>query len=337
MKAFQQVIGHEEIKIYFEKSLKANKIGHSYIFEGPKGVGRKLVTKAFSKMLLCENKEDAGDTSDIANKPCGHCKGCMMLEKETHPDYIVVPKDTKVTKIDTIREKLVKNMEVKPYQAPYKVVVIEDADSLTIEGQNAMLKTIEEPPSYGITILITTNKAKLLPTIVSRCITLRFTPLTPTEVESYLAHKDVSPQNKAIYKQFSGGSIGVLEELMKDGVFMEKRQRAISYREQLEKADLMQLYDLVKEFTENKEEIEEILEFWILWQRDLAVTKTKSSQNLYYPDYQSMLLGNASKLTYNKISMDLELIQKAKGEIDQNIYTTFIIENLFLKLKERKK
>ena len=328
MNAFQQIMGHKEIKEYFLKGIKADKIGHSYLFEGPKGVGKKLFAKEFAKILLCEEKEGA---------PCNQCKSCVMVEKGTHPDYLLVEKDTKVTKIDTIREKLVRNMEIKPYQGNYKIIVIEDADTLTVEGQNAMLKTIEEPPHYGITILISTNRAKLLPTILSRCILLRFNALSSNEMNGYLEKKGIISPKKEIYAQFAQGSIGKAKELIEEEGFWEKRERAISFHKRLEEADLIQVYDLVKELSELKEDLPELLDFWLLWYRDLAMIKSKGTNHLYYPDYQSMLLGKASKLTYNKISINLELIQKAKRELEQNIYTTFIIENLLLKLKERKK
>lgn len=329
MEAFHHIIGHQQIKRYFTQAVASGKVAHSYIFEGPRGVGKKIIAMEVAKMLLCESTN--GDT------PCGNCKACHMIEVSTHPDVIKIDKDTKVTKIETIREQVVKSMDIKPYKGPYKMIIINEADTITIEGQNAMLKTIEEPPLYGIIILITENMAKLLPTIKSRCIHMRFNPLSSKQMTAYLQRKNLTPWQLKLYTQFAQGSIGVANTLIEDLGFLELREKSITYLEKLEKADLIQMYQLVQEICENKEVILQILDFWTLWYRDIAILKSTGSERLYYLDYQSKLLDMSYKLTYNKISTDIEAIKKSKIEINQNIYMTFIIENLLLKLKERKK
>lgn len=327
MEIFKEIRGHQDIKKYFKKAIKADKLSHSYIFEGPKGIGKKSMALALAKSLLCQGEQ----------KPCGKCKACTLVEADTHPDIIKVEKDTRTTKIDTIRDQLVKSMDVKPYQGPYKIIIVTEADTITVEGQNAMLKTIEEPPSYGIVILITENLAKLLPTIKSRCIHLRFNPLSQAEVMDYLEDYDLDPSQKEIYAQFAEGSIGITKKLIEDENFLEERKKSISYLLDLQKADLMKLYDIQKAICEDKEFTISLLEFWLLWYRDLAILKATGEGNLYYLDYKSHLLDMSSKLTYNTIDRHIKLIKDATIQINQNIYTTFVIENLLLKLKERKK
>lgn len=327
MDTFNKIIGHEDIKRYFSKAIKSEKVSHSYIFEGPEGIGKKSIAQAVAKSLLCQGED----------KPCGKCKACLLLEAGNHPDLIYVEKDNKTTKIDTVREKLVKNMDVKPYQGPYKIIVVTEADTLTIEGQNAMLKTIEEPPSYGIVILITQNLAKLLPTIKSRCIHLRFSPLPYQDILEYLAPYQLSERQTEIYAQFAEGSIGIAKKLIEDESFLEDRKKGVDLLLKLQKADLMNMYDLVKVICDEKEFISSMLHFWLLWYRDLAVLKATGNENLYYLDYQSHLLDMSSKLTYNTIDKHIKLIKNAQTQINQNIYATFVIENLLLKLKEKKK
>lgn len=329
MNTFNKVIGHKTIKEYFNRALPMDKVSHSYIFEGPEGVGKKTVAIELAKMLLCENKEN--------NTPCNQCKSCHMIDSQTHPDVIVVHRDTKVTRIDTIREKVVKEMGIKPYQGNYKIMIIAEADTVTTEGQNAMLKTIEEPPSYGIVILAVQNMSKLLPTIKSRCIHMRFSPLTEAEIGGYLNSRGITGLNKDIYAKFSEGSIGIANKLIEDEAFIEQRRMSIEYLKRLNNANMMGLYELVKEICDQKESILQILDFWLLWHRDIALQKSTGSDNLYYLDYKSDILDTAYKLTYNKISTNIVSIKEAKREIEQNIYATFVIENLLLKLKERKK
>lgn len=328
MKAFEKVIGHETIKEYFNRAILSDKVSHSYIFEGPEGIGKKIVATELAKVLLCEAKEN--------NKPCNQCKSCHMIESHTHPDIIFVNKDTKVTKIDTIREKVVKEMGIKPYQGNYKIIIITEADTLNVEGQNAMLKTIEEPPSYGIVILAVKNIAKLLPTIKSRCIHIRFNALTEKQIEAYLLQKGIDGLEKEIYSKFGEGSIGMVNKLLEDKHFIEQRKQSIEYLRKLQSANMMGLYEIVKEICDQKELISQILEFWLLWYRDVAIIKSTRSNNLYYLDYKAELLDTVSKLTYNKINSNIVAIKGAKREIEQNIYATFVIENLLLKLKERK-
>ena len=326
MEIFQNIIGHEDIKRYFRKAIESGQIAHSYIFEGIEGVGKKTMAQEVAKILLCEDE----------NKPCGKCRACKLVESGNNPDINFVDKDTKVTKIDTIREKVVKDMEIKPF-GNYKVIIINEADTVTVEGQNAMLKTIEEPPSYGIIILMTQNLSKLLPTIISRCIHVKFNPLNRGQMLEYLKHKSLSEQKKMVYAQFSEGSIGIVNKLIEDEAFLEQRTKAVDYLLALDKLDLMQMYNMVKELCEDKLAIGQILNFWELWYRDVAILKATDTTQLYYLDYHTSLLDMCSKLTYNKISTHINLIRQAKIQIDQNIYPMFVVENLLLKLKERKK
>lgn len=328
MEAFEKVIGHDTIKEYFRRAIQADKVSHSYIFEGPEGVGKKTVAVELAKILLCEEQEN--------NTPCNKCKSCHMIDAHTHPDVIVVNKDTKVTKIDTIRERVVKEMGIKPYQGNNKIIIVSEGDTVTVEGQNAMLKTIEEPPGYGIVILAVQNMAKLLPTIKSRCIHMRFNPLNEEQIGDYLEQRGIIGINREIYTKFSEGSIGIVDKLVEDEAFIEQRKKSVEYLKRLNNADMMGLYEMVKELSDQKEIISRILDFWLLWFRDVALIKSTGSNNLYYLDYKADLLDTTSKLTYNKISKNIFAIKSAKREIEQNIYTTFVIENLLLKLKERR-
>lgn len=329
MGAFEKIIGNEDAKSYFKKAVEEKQLSHSYIFEGSYGVGKNTFAVELAKYILCEQKE--GD------KPCNACKSCSMVDAGTHPDIIFIEKDTKVTKVENIRENIVREMEIKPYQSDHKIIIVKSADSINIQGQNAMLKTIEEPPAYGIIILVCENIASLLPTIKSRCIVVRFNPINKQQMAQYLQIRGITGIKQEVYEKLSNGSIGVMNDILEDETYLEIRKQSIEYLERLSRAQVMEIYDLVKEITDQKEEIERILEFWLLWYRDIAVVKAANSDNLYYKDYQIQLLDMASKLTYNKVSQNIEFIKQAILDIKQNIYSTFVIENLLLKLKERKK
>ncbi len=329
MEAFENIIGNQGAKEYFNRAISKNQLSHSYIFEGAYGIGKNTFAIELAKTIMCE--------SEATDKPCNECPSCTMINARTHPDLIVIDKDTNVTKVDNIRDNLIREMEIKPYHSEHKIIIVKAADTVNIQGQNAMLKTIEEPPSYGIIILVCENMGSLLPTIKSRCITVRFNPLNKEEMEQYLVSRGVNGTKKDVISKLSDGSIGIINDILENEHYMELRQQAIGFIEKLEKADLMAIYDLVKEITDLKDDLEQILKFWLLWYRDVAVYKTSKSKDLYYIDYHKQLLDMSSKLTYNKVSQNIEHIKKAILDIKQNIYSTFVIENLLLQLKERKR
>lgn len=329
MGAFKNIIGNNDAKIYFEKAIKDNKLAHSYIFEGAYGLGKNTFAVALAKYILCENKHEDG--------PCNECRSCHMIDAGTHPDLIQIEKDTKVTKVENIRENIVREIEIKPYQSDYKIIIVKSADSINVQGQNALLKTIEEPPSYGIIILVCENMASLLPTIKSRCIVVRFNPINKEQMTHYLEQKGIMGLQQEVYGKLAEGSIGVVNDILQDETYLEIRKQSVNYLQRLENAQIIEIYDMVNEITDQKEDIERILEFWLLWYRDVAVIKIAQSEDLYYKDYQQQLLDMSYKLTYNKVSQNIQAIKSAILDVRQNIYNTFIIENLLLKLKERKK
>lgn len=329
MEVFENIIGNQDAKTYFKKAVIDNQLSHSYIFEGQYGVGKNTFALELAKFILCEHKDGM--------KPCNECKSCHMINAGTHPDVIHIEKDTKVTKVETIRENIVREMDIKPYQSDYKIIIVKAADSISIQGQNAMLKTIEEPPSYGIIILVCENIASLLPTIKSRCIVVRFNPINKQQMRRYLENKGIRGVQQEIYEKLSDGSIGVVNDIIQDETYMEVRRQSIKYLERLDKAQIMEIYDIVKEVIEQKEDIERVLQFWLYWYRDIAIVKAANSDDLYYKDYHQQLLDMSYKLTYNKVSQNIESIKLAILDIKQNIYSTFVIENLLLQLKERKK
>lgn len=327
MEPFSHIVGNQDAKTYFKKAVQNKHLAHSYIFEGPHGVGKNTFAVELAKFVLCENKE--GD------RPCNECTSCHLINAGNHPDVIQIEKDTKVTKIDNIRENLVREMDIKPYRSDYKFIIIKSADSINIQGQNAILKTIEEPPAYGIILLVCENIASLLPTIKSRCIMVRFNPITDEEMKNYLSKEGITGVHQEIYTHLAGGSIGAAKEMINNENYMILRRESIEFLERLQKGKVIELYDLVKEITDRKEDLEQILNFWLLWYRDLLIVKLTDNHSLYYEDYKGQLLDMSSKLTYNKLSQNLKFIKTALLDIKQNIYSTFVIENLLLQLKER--
>ena len=172
---FEHIIGNEKIKNELINTINLNKCSHSYLFVGTSGIGKKLIAREFAKMILCEGE----------HKYCNKCKSCVEFDSRNNPDFQEIVPDGANVKIDQIRQ-----MQSKVYESPIisrkKVYIIDDADLMTKEAQNCLLKTLEEPPDFVTIILIGSNKSNFLSTIKSRCIILNFEDIESNSIMNFM-------------------------------------------------------------------------------------------------------------------------------------------------------
>ena len=194
---FPSVVGHHEIKEHLQAALVHDTISHAYLFEGMEGIGKRTLARQFAKALLCTQPLEG-------HRPCGKCVSCQTITSGNHPDVIYLNAGEKASiSVETIREGLVQDMSVMPYRSRFKVYIVEEAHRLTVQAQNAMLKTIEEPPEYGVILLLATNIQNFLPTILSRCVRLRFVPLPYGTIGQALTERyGVSEEKEALSADF---------------------------------------------------------------------------------------------------------------------------------------
>ena len=172
MSGFKDVVGHKDIIQYIQTAVKQDKVSHAYILNGERGSGKKLLAKLFAQTLQCENGEE---------EPCYECHSCKQAVSGNHPDIIKVTHEKPNSiGVDDIRVQINEDIQVKPYNGKYKVYIVPDADMMTVQAQNALLKTIEEPPAYAVILLLTENAESLLPTICSRCVMLKLRNIKDT-------------------------------------------------------------------------------------------------------------------------------------------------------------
>ena len=160
---FENIIGNNENKKILSKSILSNSVSHSYIFSGISGIGKFLFAKEFAKAILCTGEQ----------KPCNECKSCESIENGNNPDLIIIDEQTNSIKTEQIKE-LTSDVLEKPIKGNKKIYIINNSENMTKEAQNALLKTLEEPPEYAIIILVTSNENLLLNTIKSRHFCLDF-------------------------------------------------------------------------------------------------------------------------------------------------------------------
>ena len=230
---FENIIGNESIKNTLEKSIKTNQITHSYLMIGIPGIGKKLLAKEYSKIILSSN--------DIIN----------------NPDFLCIEPDGNSIKIDQIRN-LQKEIQEKPIISNKKVYIIDDADLMTKEAQNCLLKTLEEPPKFAVIILIGSNENAFLPTIKSRCMILHFNRLSDTEIKSYLQEQYNELNVTQSMLDIAGGSIGRAINLKDKQEDYSKVEEIIN---NLDKKDLIDIVQASEILYKSKENINDILDY----------------------------------------------------------------------------
>ena len=148
MAKFEDIVGQEHLTEYFKKVIESGEAAHAYIIEGEMRSGKEFIARVFSEALLCEGENE---------KPCGKCQSCFQMENNAHPDFYSITHDKpSIISVKDIREQIIQDINTKPFKGKYKIFLINEAEIMTEEAQNALLKTLEEPPEYVILILLTT-------------------------------------------------------------------------------------------------------------------------------------------------------------------------------------
>ena len=258
---FRDIIGQENIKKILINILDNKKISHAYIFCGEDGLGKKTMAKIFSKKLLCEN----GNKID-----CG-CKSCQFFENGTHPDFFNITRDGNSVGVDKIRY-VQSQVVVSPMYGLKKIFLINEADKLTKEAQNALLKIMEEPPDYVVFILITNNINVLLETIKSRAVIYNFSKSTKDEIRKYLKLRcgdNISNVNFLI--GIADGKIGNLVNIMNTDDINMIRDTVIGYASNIKSMKMHEILEALEFFTQNKDKVELLLNIMTTFFRDLLI------------------------------------------------------------------
>lgn len=320
----KDIVGHDNIKEFIHNVLASKKIPHAYIFEGEKGCGKLLTAKTFAKILQCSEDEYG---------MCGKCKSCLQMESNNQPDVIVLSKSKKNYTIDDIRTGLTSDVQIKPYAGPYKIYIIPEAHLLRDDSQNALLKTIEEPPEYAIIILLTENAETLLATIRSRCVTLKFNMVDMVKIKKYLMENYNIPEYQAgTSAVFADGNIGKAIRYAENEDFVSIRNEVIGL---LKSIDDMSEYEVMvssKKIADNKDNILEYLDLMQLWIRDILVYKSTNNDNMIlFREEMEYIKDKARLYSYEKIDRMMASIAEAKGSMKLNVNVELILELMLAK------
>jgi DNA polymerase III, delta' subunit len=294
---FKNLVGNENNKYILKETITKGNILHSYMFFGTEGIGKKLFALEFAKMILCENQK---------NSPCEKCKSCIEFDSNNNPDFFFIEPDGNSIKIDQIRN-MQKGILEKPIISSKKVYIINNAETMTKEAQNCLLKTLEEPQEYVVIILIVSDENSMLPTIKSRCTKIFFEKISDENLKTYIKEKigDVHFEESMI--KLSEGSIGKCIEISKKQEILKKIEDFIN---NIENMDEVQIINASSYFNENKEDINLIL------------------------DYIYILIFNKTKELSNKIKyiFAMEKVQNAKEKLSKSNNFDMTIDNMLIEI-----
>lgn len=328
MPGFNDIVGHEMIIEHFKKAIKTGKVSHAYILTGEAGMGRKSLADAFALTLFCE----AGKA-----EPCMECHACRQVLSKNHPDLIYVTHDKPGSiGIDDIREQINDTIMVKPYSSLYKIYVVDESEKMTVQAQNALLKTIEEPPSYAIILLLTTNQEAFLPTILSRCVELKLKPIRDAVIKSYLmGTMGIKETQSDVYAAFARGNLGKAIHLATSEEFQLLYKEVLNLLRNVKRMDISELLDCIKKLKEEHIDIYECLDFMQLWYRDVLMFKVTKDINLQVFKEEYNAVNEISETSgYDGLENILHAIDKARIRLNANVNMELTMELLLLDMKE---
>jgi DNA polymerase-3 subunit delta' len=323
---FNRITGHQETIGLLRMAMNRQRLAHGYIFEGVPGSGRRLVAQELAKALLCESKGDEG---------CGHCASCLKFETSNHPDYLEIAPDGKSVKVEQI-EALQSFVMVRPYSSDRKVVVVDDAETMTASAQNRLLKLIEEPPAYATLIFITALADALLPTILSRCQIITFSRLGPGIISEWLIHERHIDETTALTaSKFSGGSIGRALMLATSPQFSETRQDAIEMIGALTKRDPVEAFLKLQKYSTDKVLATSLTDLMIIWYRDLSALSIDPENAVIFSQDQRLDLLELQNRTQKTAWIDcLEIVEETARALDENANTSLALYAMALRIQE---
>ena len=328
MGSFKDVVGHKDILKYISSAVENNRVSHAYILNGERGSGKRMLANLFATTLLCESGN---------SEPCGKCHSCRQAESGNHPDIIrVTHEKPNSISVDDIRVQIYGDIQVKPYNGKYKIYIVPDADMMTVQAQNALLKTIEEPPAYAVILLLTENANSLLPTICSRCVMLKLRNIKDQLVKRYLMEQLQVPDYKAdVCTAFAQGNIGKAAMLAGSEHFNEIKDEAVRLLKNIDTMELGDLVEAVKRISAYKIEITDYLDILMIWYRDVLIYKaTMNIDRLIFGEEIDSIRERAKKSSYEGIELILESLEKAKARLKANVNFDLVMELLFLTIKE---
>jgi DNA polymerase-3 subunit delta' len=320
---FPQIVGHPKQLEALRRALAYDRLHHAYLFLGAEGVGKQTIALGLAKAIHC---------SVTVGDYCGECADCARIRDGNHPDVRVIEilAGKKEISIQQVRQ-LEKELNFRSFSGKKKIVILDPATLMNLSAQNALLKTLEEPPKNSLVILIATTVGGLLPTLRSRCLRVSFGPLPRNLVAGFLvAQQGLKTEEAEFLAAITMGSLGAAVKIDKQDL-LAKRQRWLKLLMSLNASNYRGAMDAAEDLASNKDDLREFLDWACSWHRDqLVYAVTQSPREIVNLDLMSAIQRQTAQRDLETILSVLSQTTGAVGRIQRNLNRRMVMENLLL-------
>lgn len=320
------LIGHEWAVEMLKKHVANGTTRHAYLFAGPPGLGRRTLALRFAQALNCPMPLEPG-------VPCGGCRDCKQIAAMQYADLTVVQAETEggVLKVDQIREAR-RTLILKPYQARYRVALFLRFQEANDNAANALLKTLEEAPSYAVLVLTADSPEQLLPTIVSRCEVLRLRPLRVEEVQKQLETRGLETNTAKLIAHISGGRFGYALRLLDDESLLGMREERLNDLQRLISASRVEKFTYAEKLAKDKESMRQVILIWLSYWRDLMLKTARAGTPLVNVDRDAEIEDLAQRLDLSSARRMVSGLEDVLEKMERNVNSRLLAEVLLLDL-----
>jgi len=350
MKKFRDIYGQKEIIAHLQNVLRTGRISHAYIISGERGSEKEELARVFATALQCTDRQEENGLIEA----CGHCRSCIHAEAMDQPDIITIHHiPEKNDKSTTLGVKDIRRMRddvmIKPYSSNWKVYILPDAEKMTVQAQNALLKTLEEPPAYAVIILLCSGTGNFLPTVLSRCILLKMEPVPDPVLEKMLKEQGTSDERALLCARLSHGNPGRAQELAQSDEFWQFRTKAVTFLNTLDRRDAAEIVEFSAGFADRKKTnagerkkaeadgafrpcTEDFLDIFQSWLGDILRYKsTGDADGLIFQDSLQYIMDIAGRTAYDRLegacrALDTAVQRRHAGGNDAQILEMLLLD-----------
>ncbi len=349
---WSDVVGLTPLTENLQNAIKYNKISHAYLIQGERLSGKRMLADIFARALQCEGDRAPSEyqatlfdletekrDKSVKMRPCNQCRSCKQAINKNHPDIIYVTHEKpNVISVDNIRQQVNADIGIKPYSGDYKIYIIDEAEKMNVQAQNALLKTLEEPPGYAVILLLVTRAETMLQTILSRCVVLNIKPVPENLIKQYLMQRVQVPDYRAaVCASFARGNVGRAIELASNKLFDQMKSSVLDLLRHISDMELNQIVSEVKKITEEKFDTNDYLDLCYIWFRDVLLLKASgvsdSQTNLIFKEHLTDVAKAAEYYSYERIEKIIHSIDVARNRIAANVNFDLTMELMFFEMK----